>query len=89
MCEGRLFGYTEVMEEFTIKFQDGPIKDGRNGITVEEAITEIIKRISLYNSKVPCAENIHALEYLNLALGNLEDRTKDREKRDVEGTYEI
>lgn len=77
------------MEEFTIKFQDGPLKDGRNGITVEEAITEIIKRISLYNSKVPCTENIYALEFLNSALRNLEDRTKDREERGVEGTYEV
>lgn len=72
-----------------IKFQDGPLKDGRNGLTVEEAITEIIKRISLYNSKVPCRENIYALECLNSALGNLEARTKDREKRGVEGTYEL
>ena len=77
------------MEEFSIKFQDGLLKDGRNGLTVEEAITEIIKRISLYNSKVPCTENIYALEYLNSALGNLEARTKDREKRGVEGTYEV
>lgn len=77
------------MEEFTIKFQDGPLKDGRNGLTVEEAIMEIIKRVSLYNSKVPCRENIYALEDLNLALGNLEARTEDREKRGVEGTYEV
>ena len=89
MCEGRLFGYNRGMEEYAIKFQDGPLKDGRNGLTVEEAITEIIKRISLYNSKVPCTENIYALEYLNSALGNLEARTKDREKRGVEGTYEV
>jgi predicted nucleotidyltransferase len=77
------------MEEFAIKFQDGLLKDGRNGLTIEEAITEIIKRISLYNSKVPCTENIYALEYLNSALGNLEARTKDRKERGVEGTYEV
>ena len=76
------------MEEYVIKFQDGPLKDGRNGLTIEEAITEIIKRISLYNSKVPCTENIYALEYLNLARGNLEARTEDREERGVEGTME-
>ena len=75
------------MEEFSIKFQDGLIKDGRNGLTVEEAITEIIKRISLYNSKVPCRENVYALENLNAALGNLNARTKDRAERGVEGTY--
>jgi hypothetical protein len=77
------------MEEFAIKFQDGLLKDGRNGLTVEEAITEIIKRISLYNSKVPCTENINALEYLYLALSNLQARTKDRKERGVEGTYEL
>ena len=77
------------MEEYSIKFQDGPLKDGRNGLTVEEVVTEVIKRVSLYNSKVPCKENIYALEYLNLALGNLEARTKDRKERGVEGTLEI
>ena len=77
------------MKDYSIKFQDGPLKDGRNGLTIEEAITEIIKRISLYNSKVPCTENIYALEYLNLARDNLESRTKDREVRGVEGTMEV
>lgn len=77
------------MEEFTIKFQDGFLKDGRNGLTVEEAIAEVAKRISLYNSKVPCRENIQAILALNDALYYLEQRTKDREKRGVEGTYEV
>ena len=89
MYNGRLFGYTEAMEEFAIKFQDGTLKDGRNGLTVEEVVTEVIKRVSLYNSKVPCKENIYALEYLNLALGNLEARTEDRKEREVEGTLEV
>lgn len=77
------------MEEYTIKFQDGPLKNGRNGLTVEEVIIEIIKRISLYNSKVPCRENIYAMEWLNSALDNLNARTEDREKRGVEGTYKV
>lgn len=89
MYNWRLFGYTEAMEEFAIKFQDGSLKDGRNGLTVEEVVTEVIKRVSLYNSKVPCKENIYALEYLNLALGNLEARTEDRKERGVEETYEV
>lgn len=76
------------MKDYSIKFQDGLLKDGRNGLTIEEAITEIIKRISLYNSKVPCRENIYALEWLNSALDNLNARTEDREKRGVEGTTE-
>ena len=89
MYNGRLFGYTAAMEEYSIKFQDGSLKDGRNGLTVEEVVTEVIKRVSLYNSKVPCKENIYALEYLNLALGNLEARTEDRKERGVEETYEV
>lgn len=89
MCEGRLFGYTGTMEEFAIKFQDGPLKDGRNGLTVEEAIAEVAKRIWLYNSKVPCKENEQAIIALNDALYYLEQRTKDRKERGVEGTYEV
>lgn len=77
------------MEEFAIKFQDGPLKDGRNGLTVEEVIVEIIKRISLYNSKVPCRENVQAIFGLNDALYCLNERTEDRKKRGVEGTYEV
>lgn len=77
------------MEDFAIKFQDGPLKDGRNGLTVEEVIVEVIKRISLYNSKVPCRENVQAIFGLNDALHYLNERTEDREERRVEGTYEI
>ena len=77
------------MEEYAIKFQDGLLKDGRNGLTVEEAIAQVAKRIWFYNSKVPCKENEQAIVALNDALYCLEKRTKDREKRGVEGTYEV
>ena len=68
------------MEEYAIKFQDGLLKDGRNGLTVEEAIAQVAKRIWFYNSKVPCKENEQAIVALNDALYYLEQRTKDREK---------
>lgn len=86
---GAFFCYNEAMEEFAIKFQDGPLKDGRNGLTVEEAIAEVAKRIWLYNSKVPCKENEQAIVALNDALYYLEQRTKDRKERGVEGTHEV
>lgn len=86
---GAFFCYNEAMEEFAIKFQDGLLKDGRNGLTVEEAIAEVAKRIWLYNSKVPCKENEQAIVALNDALYYLEQRTEDRKKRGVEGTYEV
>ena len=86
---GAFFCYNEAMEEFAIKFQDGLLKDGRNGLTVEEAIAEVAKRIWLYNSKVPCKENEQAIVALNDALYYLEQRTKDRKERGVEGTHEV
>ena len=86
---GAFFCYNEAMEEFAIKFQDGLLKDGRNGLTVEEAIAEVAKRIWLYNSKVPCKENEQAIVALNDALYYLEQRTKDRKERGVEGTNEV
>lgn len=86
---GAFFCYNEAMEDFAIKFQDGLLKDGRNGLTVEEAIAEVAKRIWLYNSKVPCKENEQAIISLNDALYYLEQRTKDRKERGVEGTYEV
>lgn len=84
-----LFLFNKAVEEYAIKFQDGLLKDGRNGLTVEEAIAQIAKRIWFYNSKVPCKENEQAIVALNDALYCLEQRTKDREKRGVEGTYEV
>ena len=86
---GAFFCYNEAMEEFAIKFQDGLLKDGRNGLTIEEAIAEVAKRIWLYNSKVPCKENEQAIVALNDALYYLEQRTKDRKERGVEGTHEV
>ena len=86
---GAFFCYNEAMEEFAIKFQDGLLKDGRHGLTIEEAIAEVAKRIWLYNSKVPCKENEQAIVALNDALYYLEQRTKDRKERGVEGTHEV
>ena len=83
------FCYNKAVEEYEIKFQDGLLKDGRNGLTVEEAIAQIAKRIWFYNSKVPCKENEQAIVALNDALYYLEQRTKDRKERGVEETYEV
>ena len=71
------------MEEYSIKFQDGSLKDGRNGLTVEEALTQCVQRLSLLNSKVPCPDNCYAMTSIHRAIEELEARTKERE---VEGT---
>lgn len=77
------------MEEYAIKFQNGPLKDGRNGLTVEEALMQCVQRLSHLNSKVPCTENCYAMMSIHRAISELESRTKDRKERGVEETYEV
>ena len=77
------------MEDFTIKFQDGLLKNGRNGLQVEEALQQCVERLNQYQSKVPCRENAIAITHIETAILWLYKRTKDREERGVEGTYEV
>ena len=60
--------------------------ENKDGMTVEEVIEAVIKRISLYNSEVPSRYNAMAIMNLNSALAELEARTVDRIARGVEGT---
>ena len=77
------------MEEFAIKFQEGPLEDGRNGLTVEEVLLQCVQRLSFLNSKVPCPDNCYAMTSIHRAIMELEERTKDRKDREVEGTLEV
>jgi len=77
------------MEEYAIKFQDGLIKNGRNGLQVEEALQQCVERLNQYQSEVPCRENSIAITHIESAILWLNKRTKDREERGVEGTYEV
>ncbi len=69
---------------FTI--QNGPIKEvGTNGCQVNEIIEAAKIIIEGLNAKFPCRENSMAITKLDECLMWLEKRTKDREKRGVEG----
>lgn len=69
---------------FTI--QNGPIKEvGVNGCQVDALIHAAKEIVSGLNSKFPCRYNSIAITKLEEALHRLEDRRKDREKREVEG----
>ena len=80
---------------FTISWQHGPL--GRdenriepNGAFVEDIIAATIDRLTFYqDSKFKCIENESAIDSLCDALNVLENRTKDREERKVEGTHQI
>ena len=59
-----------------------------NGAFVEDIIEAAADRIRYYQkSKFACERNANALRYLELALEELDARTKDREARAVEGTH--
>jgi hypothetical protein len=79
-----------------VSWQNGPLVYGRdgtkhsNGAFVEDLIKIAIDRLKFYeNSKFSCKENKEAIHHLNEALDWLNSRTKDRERRGVEGTYQI
>jgi len=70
---------------FTI--QKGPIKEaGVNGCQVDTLIEAAKLILEGFNKNFPCRENSLAITKLDEALMWLEKRTKDRVKRQVEGT---
>lgn len=79
---------------FVINWQDGPLKvDGerreQSGAFVEDIIAAAIGRIEYYqDSKFHCLPNAVALGHLRAAAEALEERTRDREDRGVEGTHQ-
>lgn len=79
-----------------INWQQGPLGRGDdrvkpNGAFVETVISAAKQRIEFYqeafDGKFACEENQYAIDALNVALGVLEERTKKREARQVEGTH--
>ena len=68
-------------------FQDGPIKEvGINGIQNEPVIAILIDRLNYLDSQFSSPYNKAAIYHLQLALDSLQQRTKDRQDRGVEGT---
>ncbi len=60
-----------------------------NGAFVEDVIAAVVGRIEFYQaSEFACGENEIALAHLRAAARELNERTKDRETRSVEGTHE-
>jgi len=72
-----------------IKFQKGPVKQTEsNGCFIEDLIVICMDRLNGFQSgDFACVENAEALRYLAEALEALDDRTKDRQARKVEGTF--
>lgn len=80
---------------FAISWQNGPLGRGDdrkepNGAFVEDVIMAAIDRIDYYQrSPFRSDYNGRARYHLARALAALNERTADREKRDVEGTHTL
>lgn len=84
-------GYIDGKRHHYICFQNGPIKEvGTNGITHEVLLAILIDRLECYQSgKWACVNNATALEHLKLAKDALNQRTKERLDKGIEGTHTV
>jgi len=93
--QGRPAGGSTHGRGFTIAWQDGPlVVDGErrepNGAFVEDIIAAAIGRIEVYQaSQFACRESDDALMALRSAASRLDDRTKSRQARGVEGAHTV
>lgn len=93
-ANGNPAGGVTVGRGFTIAWQNGPLAvDGvrrePNGAFVEDVIAAAIGRIEAYQrSRFACQENDNALANLQRAAWELDQRTKNRVARGVEGTHQ-
>lgn len=91
---GRPAGGHTTARGLDIRWQDGPLSvDGEraepNGAFVEDVIAAAIGRIEFYQgSEFHCIHNAVALGHLKAAAEVLAERTRDRERRGVEGTHQ-
>lgn len=73
---------------YQIPFQKGSIKtNGRNGVMIEELLEVVLDRLSVLNDKFQCKENEVAIFHIYEALDALDNRTRDRIARQVEGIH--
>ena len=72
---------------YTVRFQNGPIQEvGVNGITHEVLLAIVIDRLRSFQAgPFPSSENKMAMGFCELALEQLQKRTKGRLARGVEG----
>lgn len=75
------------VNSISFTLQNGPIKEvGVNGCQVDTIIYAAKMILEGLNAKYPCKENDEAIDSLCHALNVLEERTKNRQARGVEGT---
>lgn len=73
---------------YNLKFQNGPIAEGVNGLTHEVLLAIIEDRIAGFQTgPFACPENERALSLVRELQAVLADRTKRRDEQGTEGTH--
>ena len=73
---------------FTI--QNGPIKEnGKNGCQLDSLVAVVTHMIRVLNLNYPSEYNSKAIQCFETGLFHLQERTRDRESRGVEGTSNV
>ncbi|HVZ79438.1 MAG TPA: hypothetical protein VHE12_01405 [bacterium] len=79
----------------TVTWQEGPLgrpeaRKEQNGALVEDLLQVCLDRLKLFqDTRFNCPENVLAASSIEEALKWLQKRTEDREKRLVDGTFEV
>jgi len=71
-----------------VQVPDGTLETISDGTTNEEVLEMLLDRMEFLNKKMPCQENTMVIVKLEACLFLLNKRTKEREKRGVEGTHQ-
>lgn len=73
-----------------VDFQEGPVIEGINGVTNEDLLEMVAVRLRGFEqSPFKHVRNANALGYIEQAIHELNQRTKERQVRGVEGTHKI
>lgn len=87
--EAHAHGLKSSTAGLVVLFQNGPIKEfGVNGVTQEALLAIVLDRLrSFQQGPFPSPHNGTALAHCEAALFDLQNRTRDRIARGVEGTH--
>lgn len=74
----------------TVKFHEGDIKDGINGLMDEDLLAMVFARLSHFQeTKFNCQENFNAMAHIEAALHYMRSRTERRKQEGLEGTHQV
>lgn len=86
--EGHLYNLVAGGNHQEMFFQHGTVPEaGHNGTTNEAVLSVVIHRLKCLQGKFPCRENALAITKLEEAKMWLEERTRNRVARGVEGQH--